>query len=47
LKKLPEKYDVDDVRMKHPNKLEESLNSVLHQELMRFNNLLGITKTSL
>ena len=47
LKKLPEKYDVDNVRMKHPNKLEESLNSVLHQELMRFNNLLGITKTSL
>ena len=25
LKKLPEKYDVDDVRMKHPNKLEYSL----------------------
>lgn len=47
LKKLPEKFDVDDVRMRHPNKLEESLNSVLHQELMRFNNLLGIVKSSL
>jgi dynein heavy chain len=47
LKKLPEAFDVDDVRMKHPNKLEESLNSVLHQELMRFNNLLNIAKTSM
>ena len=47
LARLPEKFDVDDVRMKHPNKLEESLNSVLHQELMRYNNLLGIVKTSL
>ena len=25
LKKLPQKYDVDDVRIKHPNKLEDSL----------------------
>jgi dynein heavy chain len=47
LSRLPEKFDVDDVRMKHPNKLEESLNSVLHQELMRYNNLLGIARTSM
>ena len=47
LKKLPNKFDVDDVRMRHPNKLEESLNSVLHQELMRFNNLLGIVRTAM
>ena len=47
LKKLPEAFDVDDVRMRHPNKLEESLNSVLHQELMRFNNLLNIARTSM
>jgi dynein heavy chain len=33
--------------MRHPNKLEESLNSVLHQELMRFNNLLGIVRTAM
>lgn len=47
LARLPEKFDVDDVRMRHPNKLEESLNSVLHQELMRYNNLLGIVRTNL
>ena len=46
-KKLPDFYKIDDVRTMHPNKHEESLNSVLHQECMRYNNLLKIVKDSL
>lgn len=32
---------------KHPIKNEESLNSVLHQELMRYNNLIDVVGNSL
>lgn len=47
LKRLPQKFNVDDVRMRHPNTPTESLNSVLHQELMRYNNLLEIVRNSM
>jgi dynein heavy chain len=44
LSKLPEEFNIERVRKLHPTKHEESLNSVLHQELMRYNNLMAIVK---
>lgn len=42
LQRLPKKFIIDDVRKSHPVKHDESLNSVLHQELMRYNNLIDV-----
>lgn len=47
LNKLPKFFDIDEVRSIHPIKHDESLNSVLHQELMRYNNLLAVIKSSM
>jgi len=47
LQKLPKKYIIDDVRKLLPILHEESLNSVLHQELMRYNNLMDIVSNSM
>jgi dynein heavy chain len=47
LNRLPSKYNIEEVMIKHPNKHNESLNSVLQQELMRYNNLLNIVQISL
>lgn len=44
LKKLPNNFDIDKVRQKYAVSHYECLNSVLQQELMRFNNLLNKLK---
>ena len=46
LSKIPENYDVEAISLDHPIKKEESLNSVLLQELMRYNNLLSTLRRS-
>jgi dynein heavy chain len=40
-------FDTEDAARKHPIKYEESLNTVLQQELLRFNRLIQIVRTSL
>lgn len=47
LNKLPDFFDIEKVRTKHKVIHEESLNSLLHQELMRYNNLLSIIKITM
>lgn len=47
LNRLPKKFSIDEVREKHPILHEESLNSVLHQELMRYNNLIDVVFNSM
>ena len=44
---MRKKFVIDDVRNLHPIKHEESLNSVLHQELMRYNNLIDVVFNSM
>lgn len=39
LDKLPQPFDIADVARKHPIKKDESMNTVLQQELLRFNKL--------
>jgi dynein heavy chain, axonemal len=39
LKRIPEAFNIVDVARKHPIKKEESMNTVLQQELLRFNKL--------
>ena len=45
--RLPELFDIEKVSVLYPVMFEESMNTVLTQELMRFNKLLGIVKKSL
>lgn len=45
--KLPPNYDIDEAAKKHPIKYEESMNTVLQQELLRFNKLLTEVRSSL
>jgi len=45
--KLPDLFDIEKVEVWYPVKFEESMNTVLTQELMRFNGLLGVVKKSL
>lgn len=45
--KLPENFDMEFAQLKYPVLWEESMNTVLCQELIRFNNLLGLMRTSL
>ena len=47
LNRLPKRFDIDKVRDKHPVQHDESLNSVLHQELMRYNNLITVVFNSM
>lgn len=45
--KLPKPFDIDEVAKKHPVMYEESMNTVLQQELLRFNKLLQTVSSSL
>ena len=45
--KLPANYDMEYAQLKYPVLWEESMNTVLCQELIRFNNLLSLMRESL
>nr|KAG5713479.1 hypothetical protein BaRGS_025027 [Batillaria attramentaria] len=47
LGKLPKNYDMEMVMKKYPVLYEESMNTVLRQELIRFNRLTSVVRTSL
>lgn len=47
LSMIPEEFNIDNVARKHPIKYKESMNTVLQQELLRFNNLTKNVKYSL
>lgn len=47
LRKLPVAFDIYEASKKRPIKKEESLNTVLQQELLRFNKLTDLIKTTL
>ncbi|XP_064633532.1 dynein axonemal heavy chain 3-like isoform X2 [Lineus longissimus] len=47
LSKIPQDFDLDDVKAKYPVKYEESMNTVLVQELIRFNRLTRVVRQSL
>jgi dynein heavy chain len=45
--KMPENYDMEYAQIKYPVRWDESMNTVLCQELLRFNNLLSLMRDSL
>eukprot|EP00331_Platyophrya_macrostoma_P018818 CAMPEP_0176474726 /NCGR_PEP_ID=MMETSP0127-20121128/43194_1 /TAXON_ID=938130 /ORGANISM="Platyophrya macrostoma, Strain WH" /LENGTH=757 /DNA_ID=CAMNT_0017870209 /DNA_START=1 /DNA_END=2274 /DNA_ORIENTATION=+ len=47
LDKIPEPFDTDYAAKRHPLMYEESMNTVLQQELLRFNNLIRVVKSSM
>lgn len=47
LEKLPKNFDNEYAEKRHPITYEESMNTVLLQELLRFNRLLSIVRSSL
>lgn len=47
LSKIPNNFDTEEAAKKHPIKYEESLNTVLAQELLRFNALTSTVRASL
>ncbi|XP_050066606.1 dynein axonemal heavy chain 3-like, partial [Aphis gossypii] len=46
-KNIPDLFDLIEVTKKYPTKYEQSMNTVLRQELIRFNKLLSVIKKSL
>ena len=47
LTQIPNEFDLLDVHKKFPVSYDESMNAVLHQELIRFNNLLIVIKNTI
>jgi Dynein heavy chain C-terminal domain len=47
LNKLPREYDIEDVMNKYPVDYMNSMNTVLRQELIRFNPLVRVVRSSL
>ena len=47
LKDVPEPFDVKSAEKKYPVSYEQSMNTVLTQELIRFNGLVSIIRSSL
>jgi dynein heavy chain len=47
LEKLPPNFDIDAASKKHNIRYDESMNTVLQQELLRFNKLLQEVRSSL
>src|SRR5262249_41245154 len=47
LAKLPPDFDLEGVELRYPNDPRESMNTVLIQELARYNRLLGVVRSSL
>jgi dynein heavy chain, axonemal len=47
LTRLPANFDMDGAAKKHPIKYEDSMNTVLQQELLRYNRLLSVVRTCL
>lgn len=45
--KVPDVFDIEAVEVRYPVAFEESMNTVLTQECMRFNNLIAVVKRSL
>lgn len=47
MRKLPKNFDVELASKKHPLKYTDSMNTVLQQELLRYNKLITVVRTSL
>ncbi|XP_038073730.1 dynein heavy chain 3, axonemal-like isoform X4 [Patiria miniata] len=47
LSKIPPNFNLEEVKMKFPVRYEESMNTVLVQELIRFNRLIDVIRSSL
>ncbi|XP_069141245.1 dynein axonemal heavy chain 3-like isoform X4 [Argopecten irradians] len=47
LTKIPPDFNLEEVKTKYPVRYEESMNTVLVQELIRFNRLIQVVRTSL
>lgn len=47
LEKIPANFDIEAASKKHPIKYEDSMNTVLQQELLRYNKLTGVVRASL
>ncbi|XP_041458176.1 dynein heavy chain 3, axonemal-like isoform X7 [Lytechinus variegatus] len=47
LSKIPPNYNLEEVQTKYPVRYEESMNTVLVQELIRFNRLIEVVRSSL
>jgi dynein heavy chain len=45
--RMPNLYDIERIEIVYPVRFDESMNTVLVQECMRFNKLLGVIRTSL